>query len=94
MSTRTIRTAGEGGTSQQTARETLWLSAGNGTQQGRHDRRQSLPVCQTGTDEQAEAPETLRLGCTSPGRRTTIECNPELTLKLVLKVTVMLGGAQ
>jgi len=56
--------------------------------------RQGLTLGQTGADEQAQAPQALCLCSSPPESYAAIERDLELTLKLVAKVRIVLGGAQ
>jgi hypothetical protein len=56
--------------------------------------RQGLTLGQTGADEQAQAPQAVRL-CGSPPRScAAFKLHLELALKLVAKVRIVLGCAQ
>ncbi len=70
------------------------LGFADGLEQRGHDRVQRLVLCQTGADEQGQAPQALRLCSSSPGSYAAIKRYLELALKLLAKVRVMLGCAQ
>jgi hypothetical protein len=55
---------------------------------------QALSLRQTGADKQAQTPQGLRLSGSTPGSRTAFKLHLELTLKLLAKVRVVLGGTQ
>jgi len=55
---------------------------------------QALSLRQTGTDEQSQGPQGLRLRGSTPGSRTPFKLHLELTLKLCAKVRVVLGRTQ
>ena len=55
---------------------------------------QGLPLGQTSADEQGQTPQGLSLRSSPPGSWATFKSDLELTLKLLLKEGVMLGGSQ
>jgi hypothetical protein len=53
-----------------------------------------LPLRQTGADEQRQTPQALRLCSSSPASWVSLKMYLELTLKLFVKVRVMLRSTQ
>jgi len=69
-------------------------SPAHDAQERLHDLAQGLSLCQTGTDQQAQAPQRLCLSRSTSGRWVIFQIEVKDPVKLLMKSRVMLGGAQ
>ena len=66
----------------------------NSVEQRSHELLQRLSLRQTRADEQGQAPQRMSLGSLSPGGWVLLKLDFELTLKLIAKAGMVLGGTQ